>query len=223
MEIDDNPFDEDDEFGTAIDLEDVTVGTPPQVPVTAKSLPKTTSLPNDDLLRSNDDLLRESDFEMSDDEPNITTTTNNVHNQSLFGQATRLPSPSAADFYDSDDQLPPPDESAPGENEPASQDSQSSKFRSRLPSDSNHVIPSPLLTRIIYENLSDKENVKIGREGLETMGRYIDLFVKETIMRSAVAHREKRSKGSKKTKNDEEVWLDVEDLEKVVAGLILDF
>ncbi|PNS18225.1 Epsin-1 [Sphaceloma murrayae] len=77
-------------------------------------------------------------------------------------------------------------------------------------------LPPQLLTRIMHEAYRDK-GTRISKEGNEVMGRYVDIFIREAMARAAEGKREKGVGG------EEDVWVDVEDLEAVVPGLVLDF
>ncbi|KAL7941667.1 CENP-S associating centromere protein X domain-containing protein [Trichoderma barbatum] len=68
-------------------------------------------------------------------------------------------------------------------------------------------IPKALLTRILHEFFA-KEATRISRDANAAVGKYVDVFVREAIARTAV---EKRGG-----------FLEVEDLEKVTPQLLLD-
>ncbi|ATY65716.1 hypothetical protein CCM_00241 [Cordyceps militaris CM01] len=68
-------------------------------------------------------------------------------------------------------------------------------------------IPKDLLTRILHD-LFEKDATRVSRDANAAVGKYVDVFVREAIARSAV---EKRSG-----------FLEVEDLEKIAPQLLLD-
>lgn len=78
-------------------------------------------------------------------------------------------------------------------------------------------VPAPLLTRLLHESFVDK-SLKIGKEANEIMRTYVDTFIREAVARAALSKNERAA-------GDElgDDWLDVEDLERVVPGLLLDF
>ena len=82
-------------------------------------------------------------------------------------------------------------------------------------------LPPALLTRLMHESFRDKQ-LKIGKEANEVFRRYVDVFVREAVARAAAEKRE-RDEAAGLIDAGEEVWLDVEDLERVVPGLVLDF
>ncbi|OAQ98721.1 hypothetical protein LLEC1_03310 [Akanthomyces lecanii] len=68
-------------------------------------------------------------------------------------------------------------------------------------------IPKDLLTRILHD-LFEKDATRVSRDANAAVGKYVDVFVREAIARTAV---EKRSG-----------FLEVEDLEKIAPQLLLD-
>lgn len=87
-------------------------------------------------------------------------------------------------------------------------------------------IQPQLLTRLLHENFDDK-TLRISKAANSTLCKYVDIFVREAVARAALEKREERRRNDKDdwtvTALDEEVFLDVEDLEKVAGGLVLDF
>ena len=79
------------------------------------------------------------------------------------------------------------------------------------------AIPPKLLARLLYEGFEDS-NMQIQKGALDLTGRYIELFVKEAIARARFERRDAR-KGSAIADG----FLQVEDLEKLTPGLVLDF
>ncbi|KAK7756412.1 hypothetical protein SLS62_001638 [Diatrype stigma] len=69
------------------------------------------------------------------------------------------------------------------------------------------TIPPDLLTRLLHE-FFEKEGTRISRDANAAVAKYMDVFVRETIARTAV--------------EKESGFLEVEDLEKVAPQLLLD-
>lgn len=69
------------------------------------------------------------------------------------------------------------------------------------------TIPGDLLTRLLHE-FFEKDATRISRDANAAVGKYVDVFVREAIARTAV---EKRGG-----------FLEVEDLEKATPQLMLD-
>ncbi|KAH0362443.1 hypothetical protein KCU65_g8055, partial [Aureobasidium melanogenum] len=85
------------------------------------------------------------------------------------------------------------------------------------------LLPSALITRLLHESFDDK-GTKIGKDANALTARYLDLFVREAVARAtevAKERKEMREAGGQKV--DDGVWLDVQDLEEVAPGLVLDF
>ncbi|KAI1130372.1 CENP-S associating centromere protein X-domain-containing protein [Nemania abortiva] len=73
--------------------------------------------------------------------------------------------------------------------------------------ETNKTIPSELLTRILHE-FFEKDGTRISKDANKAVVKYMDIFVREAIARTAV------EKGSG--------FLEVEDLEKVAPQLLMD-
>jgi hypothetical protein len=80
-------------------------------------------------------------------------------------------------------------------------------------------IPVKLLTRLLYEGFEDKD-MKIGKEAMSLFGKYVETFVREGLAR-AIAEREEEDGPNGGRVSDG--FVQVEDLEKVAAQLLLDF
>ena len=78
-------------------------------------------------------------------------------------------------------------------------------------------IPAKLLTRLLYEGFADKE-VKIGKEAMAVVSKYVETFVRETLARASL---ERGADGDTGAVGDG--FLQVEDLEKLAPQLLLDF
>ncbi|KAL8993357.1 MAG: hypothetical protein Q9169_006409 [Polycauliona sp. 2 TL-2023] len=82
------------------------------------------------------------------------------------------------------------------------------------------IIPPKLMTKALYHHLEKVEGdkIKIGKEANALVGQYFDTFIREAIARAA----------GERAKADEiagtgDGFLEVEDLEKLVPQLLLDF
>ncbi|KAI1187722.1 CENP-S associating centromere protein X-domain-containing protein [Nemania serpens] len=73
--------------------------------------------------------------------------------------------------------------------------------------ESNKTIPPELLTRILHE-FFEKDGTRISKDANKAVAKYMDIFVREAIARTAV----ERESG----------FLEVEDLEKVAPQLLMD-
>ncbi|RYP93752.1 hypothetical protein DL770_000124 [Monosporascus sp. CRB-9-2] len=73
--------------------------------------------------------------------------------------------------------------------------------------DAPETIPPDLLTRLLHE-FFEKEGTRISKDANAAVTKYMDIFVRETIARTAV--------------EKESGFLEVEDLEKVAPQLLLD-
>ncbi|KAF2221635.1 CENP-S associating centromere protein X-domain-containing protein [Elsinoe ampelina] len=92
-------------------------------------------------------------------------------------------------------------------------------------------IPPTLLTRIMHEFYADKDT-KISRNANAMMRRYVDIFVREAVARAAEGQKEAKkqeeeaSGGNKTGKSralPDDIYLDVEDLERITPSMLLDF
>ncbi|EME47162.1 hypothetical protein DOTSEDRAFT_125145 [Dothistroma septosporum NZE10] len=96
-----------------------------------------------------------------------------------------------------------------------------SKDQTPTQSDSTPSIPQPLLLRLIHEGFADK-NTKIDKQAIQVFHKYVEVFVREAIARTRAEKEEAAERGEVATQSDVG-WLEVEDLEKVAPGLVLDF
>ncbi|EMC92263.1 hypothetical protein BAUCODRAFT_38296 [Baudoinia panamericana UAMH 10762] len=81
-------------------------------------------------------------------------------------------------------------------------------------------IPQPLLVRLLHEHFVDKQT-KIDKHAVRVLQKYMEVFVREAIARAAVG---KREAVEREEASVEDVgWLELEDLEKVAGGMMLDF
>ncbi|KAI1494438.1 CENP-S associating centromere protein X-domain-containing protein [Biscogniauxia mediterranea] len=74
-------------------------------------------------------------------------------------------------------------------------------------SETQKTIPPELLTRILHE-FFEKDSTRISKDANAAVAKYMDIFVREAIARTAV--------------EKESGFLEVEDLEKVAPQLLLD-
>lgn len=110
-----------------------------------------------------------------------------------------------------DDEDPPPDTISPDEGPNVPVPSQSSEIPS---------IPRALLLRLMHEHFASKET-KIDKHALVVLEKYFEIYIRESIARSLLAKKEDVEKGA--ASQSEERWLEKSDLEKVVAGVVMDF
>jgi hypothetical protein len=85
------------------------------------------------------------------------------------------------------------------------------------------VVPLPLLHRILHHNFRYKDKTRITTDAKEVLGKYVEIFVREAIARSAY---ESQGKGADELDNSmrrDDGFLEVEDLEKIGVLLVLDF
>lgn len=82
-------------------------------------------------------------------------------------------------------------------------------------------IPQPLLVRLLHEHFAHK-STKIDKHAIEVLQKYFEVFVREAIARTSLQKKQDAEKGGGVHELDVE-WLELEDLEKVAAGMMLDF
>ncbi|KAF2160957.1 hypothetical protein M409DRAFT_59484 [Zasmidium cellare ATCC 36951] len=152
----------------------------------------------------------DEDSETLEDNPLAATTKRKTKQKPASNNAaprrktpTRDPSPMSISSHN-DNEPPDDDEAAP------------------VPSQSDSIpsIPQPLLVRLLHEAFADK-NTKIDTHAIQVLQKYIEIFVREAIARTEAEKKEAAAKGE--CSDMDAGWLEVEDLEKVVAGLLLDF
>lgn len=81
-------------------------------------------------------------------------------------------------------------------------------------------IPQNLLIRLLHEDFADK-GTKIDKHATHVLQKYMEVFVREAIARTALAKKEAAEKGD--VSKEDAGWLELEDLEQVAPGLVLDF
>jgi len=78
-------------------------------------------------------------------------------------------------------------------------------------------VPGPLLARLLHENF-DNKGTQIQKGAMELVGSYVDIFVREAFARTRLERDSAVKKGG-----IADGFLQVEDLERVAAQLVLDF
>ena len=91
-----------------------------------------------------------------------------------------------------------------------------------VPSQSGDIpsIPRALLLRLMHEHFASKET-KIDKHALAVVEKYFEIYIREAIARSLLAKKEEVDNGT--ASQSEERWLEKSDLEKIVAGVVMDF
>lgn len=91
-----------------------------------------------------------------------------------------------------------------------------------VPSQSGDIpsIPRALLLRLMHEHFASKET-KIDKHALAVVEKYFEIYIREAIARSLLAKKEEVDNGA--ASQSEERWLEKSDLEKIVAGVVMDF
>lgn len=90
------------------------------------------------------------------------------------------------------------------------------------PADGIPLLPSALITRLLHEAFDDK-NIKIGKDANALTARYLDLFVREAVARANEVAKERKEAREAGGQEDQDVWLEQQDMEEVAPGLVLDF
>ena len=80
-------------------------------------------------------------------------------------------------------------------------------------------IPQPLIQKILQHHFSDPTKTKISGDAKELVSKYIEVFVREAIIRSDFARQERE----KDSGGGGSGFLEVEDLERAAVQLLLDF
>ena len=91
-----------------------------------------------------------------------------------------------------------------------------------VPSQSGDIpsIPRALLLRLMHEHFASKET-RIDKHALAVLEKYFEIYIREAIARSLLAKKEEVETGA--ASQSEERWLEKSDLEKIVAGVVMDF
>lgn len=82
-----------------------------------------------------------------------------------------------------------------------------------------------MLIRLLHEHFANKDT-KIDKQAMEVLQKYFEVFVRETIARASVQKKEDAEKVRERGGRFDDIdvgWLELEDLEKVAAGMLLDF
>ncbi|RMZ76402.1 hypothetical protein DV737_g4859, partial [Chaetothyriales sp. CBS 132003] len=79
----------------------------------------------------------------------------------------------------------------------------------------------PLVQRILQEHFEGKARTRMTTDARQVVGKYIEIFVREAVMRSAYERSERdKADGAGGASSG---WLEVEDLERIAPQLCLDF
>lgn len=108
------------------------------------------------------------------------------------------------------------------DNDGANQASANGDVEVPVPSQSSEIasIPRPLLLRLMHEHFASKET-KIDKHALAVLEKYFEIYIRETIARASLSKKEDVENGD--ASQSEERWLEKSDLEKIVAGIVMDF
>ncbi|CAK1361582.1 hypothetical protein CB0940_03057 [Cercospora beticola] len=87
-------------------------------------------------------------------------------------------------------------------------------------SDGIPSIPQPLLLRLLHSGFTHQDT-QIDTQALQIVQTYLDVFVRETIARCVAEKKEAAERGE--VEESDVGWLELEDLEKVGVGMMLDF
>jgi hypothetical protein len=85
------------------------------------------------------------------------------------------------------------------------------------------VLPLPLLHRILHHNFRYKDKTRLTTDAKEVLGKYVEIFVREAIARSAHESQGKGADDGGDAMRRDDGFLEVEDLEKTGIQLVLDF
>jgi hypothetical protein len=72
----------------------------------------------------------------------------------------------------------------------------------------------------MHEHFASK-GTKIDKHALVVLEKYFEIYIREAIARSLLAKKEEVETGA--ASQSEERWLEKSDLEKIVAGVVMDF
>lgn len=85
------------------------------------------------------------------------------------------------------------------------------------PSSTAPQVPTPLLLRLLHEKFASP-TTQITVPALDVVRAYLEVFLREVIARAALSKRERPG-----VAEDDRKWLELEDLERVVVGVVMDF
>lgn len=91
-----------------------------------------------------------------------------------------------------------------------------------VPSQSSEIpsIPRALLLRLMHEHF-DSKDTKIDKHALGVLEKYFEIYIREAIARSLLAKKEDVEQGA--ASQSDQRWLEKSDLEKIIAGVVMDF
>lgn len=84
------------------------------------------------------------------------------------------------------------------------------------------AIPEPLVHKMLHHHFEKPEKTKISTDARDLVGKYLEVFVREAIMRSAFERQERDGDGDRDGGGGGG-FLEVEDLERAGVQLCLDF
>ena len=86
------------------------------------------------------------------------------------------------------------------------------------------MIPLPLVHKLMSYHFQDKDKTRLTTDAREVLGKYLETFVKEAIMRSIYEAQKKGGDVDGDAGDQEDDgWLEVEHLERMAPQLVLDF
>jgi hypothetical protein len=85
------------------------------------------------------------------------------------------------------------------------------------------AVPLSLLHRMLHHNFRDKDKTRITTDAKEVLGKYVEVFVREAIARSAYESQGNGPDDAGDSMRRGDGFLEVEDLEKTGVQLVLDF
>jgi hypothetical protein len=85
--------------------------------------------------------------------------------------------------------------------------------------DDTPKVPDKLIMTLLQHSFQDKEKTKINKEAGKIMRKYVEVFIREALARSAFAREEREREGS----GVGDGFLEVEDLERMGQQMVLDF
>ncbi|GIZ46134.1 hypothetical protein CKM354_000927300 [Cercospora kikuchii] len=182
----------------------------------SKARPKTTALPDSE--DDNDEKLNDSakggaadDSEDDESLPSLSTTITNLNKTTAKRKASAI----SIDSTNDDDQPQPLTTTVR-----ATTSSNDDVPPALSSSDGIPSIPQPLLLRLLHSGFTHQDT-KIDMQALQIVQTYLDVFVRETIARCVAEKKEAAERGE--AEESDVGWLELEDLEKVGVGMMLDF
>ncbi|KAL9056713.1 MAG: hypothetical protein Q9162_002782 [Coniocarpon cinnabarinum] len=97
-------------------------------------------------------------------------------------------------------------------------DSEPSGTQDITPSQSIPSIPLALVSRLLHDHFKNSDT-RITKEAMSMIEKYIETFMKEAVVRTVLSKNEQQNRDA----DGGDGFLEVEDLERVVLQLLLDF